>query len=236
MKRNKNFMLKSVVFLFSLLILNINMVFGQEIVTAKRYLEIVSETYALVRDYEANLTIHSGNSEMIGRVSHLSPSYLRIDFSRPADQVIVFNGELLTIYLPEFKAVLNQTVNQSRRPGATGASMASSQGLTLLSRNYAASFVTGPNPEALDSSSREQVVKLRLVRQSASEGFREIILSINPDTKLIRRIEGRTIAEGEVRFDFTNVKTNQGIPEQRFIYDSPASANMYNNFLFRDSD
>ncbi|MCL1959445.1 MAG: outer-membrane lipoprotein carrier protein LolA [Spirochaetes bacterium] len=236
MKRNKNFMLKSVVFLFSLLILNINMVFGQEIVTAKRYLEIVSETYALVRDYEANLTIHSGNSEMIGRVSHLSPSYLRIDFSRPADQVIVFNGELLTIYLPEFKAVLNQTVNQSRRPGATGASMASSQGLTLLSRNYAASFVTGPNPEPLDSSSREQVVKLRLVRQSASEGFREIILSINPDTKLIRRIEGRTISEGEVRFDFTNVKTNQGIPEQRFIYDSPASANMYNNFLFRDSD
>ncbi|MCL1955499.1 MAG: outer-membrane lipoprotein carrier protein LolA [Brevinematales bacterium] len=229
-------MLKSVVFLFSLLILNINMVFGQEIVTAKRYLEIVSETYALVRDYEANLTIHSGNSEMIGRVSHLSPSYLRIDFSRPADQVIVFNGELLTIYLPEFKAVLNQTVNQSRRPGATGASMASSQGLTLLSRNYAASFVTGPNPEPLDSSSREQVVKLRLVRQSASEGFREIILSINPDTKLIRRIEGRTISEGEVRFDFTNVKTNQGIPEQRFIYDSPASANMYNNFLFRDSD
>jgi outer membrane lipoprotein-sorting protein len=236
MKKNKIYMPKSTVFLFSLLILNINMVFGQEIITAGRYMEMVSETYASVRDYEANLTIRSGNSEMIGRVSHLSPSFLRIDFSRPADQVIVFNGELLTIYLPEFKAVLNQTVNQSRRPGATGASMASSQGLSLLRRNYVPSFVTSPNPEPLDSNSREQVVKLRLARQSASEGFREIILSINPETKLIRRIEGRTLADGEVRFDFTNVKTNQGIPEQRFIYDSPASANMYNNFLFRDSD
>ncbi|MDR2597366.1 MAG: outer-membrane lipoprotein carrier protein LolA [Treponema sp.] len=223
-------------FLFFLFLLNISILFGQEIVTAGKYLEIVSETYSGIRDYEANLAIRSGNSEMTGTVSHLSPSFLRIDFTRPADQVIVFNGELLTIYLPEFRAVLNQTVSQTRRPGATGASLASSQGLSLLRRNYAPSFVTGPNPEPLDSNSREQVVKLRLIRQSVSEGFREIILSINNDTKLIRRIEGRTIADGEVRFDFTNVKTNQGIPEQRFIYDSPASANMYNNFLFRDSD
>jgi outer membrane lipoprotein-sorting protein len=224
------------IFLFSLFFLSINILFGQEIVTAGKYLEMVSETYSGIRDYEANLGIRSGNSEMTGTVSHLSPSFLRIDFTRPADQVIVFNGELLTIYLPEFRAVLNQTVNQTRRPGATGASLASSQGLSLLRRNYAPSFVTGPNPEPLDSNSREQVVKLRLTRQSVSEGFREIILSINNDTKLIRRIEGRTISDGEVRFDFTNVKTNQGIPEQRFIYDSPASANMYNNFLFRDSD
>jgi outer membrane lipoprotein-sorting protein len=232
----KIIMSNSAGFLFFLLVFSINTVFGQEIVTAGKYLEMVSETYSTVRDYEANLTIRSGNTEMTGNVSHLSPSFLRIDFTRPADQVIVFNGELLTIYLPEFRAVLNQTVNQTRRPGASGASMASAQGLSLLRRNYAPSFVTGPNPESLDSNSREQVVKLRLTRQSVSEGFREIILSVNPDTKLIRRIEGRTIADGEVRFDFTNVKTNQGIPEQRFIYDSPASANMYNNFLFRDSD
>jgi len=232
----KIIMPNSKAFLFSLFFLSISILFGQEIVTAGKYLEIVSETYSGIRDYEANLAIRSGNSEMTGTVSHLSPSFLRIDFTRPADQVIVFNGELLTIYLPEFRAVLNQTVNQTRRPGATGASLASSQGLSLLRRNYAPSFVTGPNPEPLDSNSKEQVVKLRLIRQSVSEGFREIILSINNDTKLIRRIEGRTISEGEVRFDFTNVKTNQGIPEQRFIYDSPASANMYNNFLFRDSD
>ena len=229
-------MLKRGISLFILLISGICCLFGQEIVTAEKYLETVSEHYGSVRDYEANITIRSGNSDMTGIVSHLSPSFLRIDFSRPADQVIVFNGELLTIYLPEFRAVLSQSINQSRRTGAAGASMASAQGLTLLRRNYVPSFVTGPAPEQLDNNSRERVVKLRLTRRSISEGFREIILSINPDTKLIRRIEGRTIAESEVRFDFTNVKINQGIPEQRFIYDSPASANLYNNFLFRDSD
>jgi len=229
-------MSKRGVSLFFLFAISVNFLFGQEIITAEKYLEMVSEQYGTIRDYEADIAIRSGNADMVGTVSHLTPSFLRIDFSRPAEQVIVFNGELLTVYLPEFRAVLSQSINQSRRTGAVGASMASAQGLTLLRRNYVTSFVTGPAPEPLENNSRERVVKLRLTRRSISEGFREIILNINPETKMIRRIEGRTIADSDVSFDFSNVKINQGIPEQRFIYDSPASANMYNNFLFRDSD
>jgi outer membrane lipoprotein-sorting protein len=114
--------------------------------------------------------------------------------------------------------------------------MATAQGLRLLRQGYIPAFVTGPAAVPLEERSQEMVVKLRLTRRLASEGFREIILSINPETRLIRRIEGRTIADALVRFDFTNIRTNLGIPELRFVYDSPASANMYNNFLFRDSD
>ena len=219
-----------------LLFLSVFLINAQEIITAERYMEMVSEQYGQIKDYEANITIISGTTEMTGVVSHLAPSFLRIDFSKPAEQVIVFNGELLTIYLPEYRAVLNQSINQTRRPAASGASMASAQGLTLLRRNYIPSFVSGPEPVPLDGNSGERVVKLRLTRRSISEGFREIIVSVNPNTRLIRRLEGRTIADGLVQFDFHDVKPNRGIPEQRFIYDSPASANMYNNFLFRDSD
>ncbi|MDR1058147.1 MAG: outer membrane lipoprotein carrier protein LolA [Treponema sp.] len=216
-------------------------VFGavsQEIITAERYLESVSERYGGIRDYEAHLGLLSGSSEMSGSLSFLSPAFLRIDFTRPADQVVLFNGEQLTVYLPEHRAVLNQTVTPSRRPGgAAGAGLASSQGLMLLRRGYVSAFVTGPEPQPLDDKESETlVVKLRLTRRSVSEGFREIILSILPDSLLIRRIEGRTIANTTVRFDFTNIRTNLGIPEQRFIYDSPASANLYNNFLFRDTN
>ncbi|MDR3173984.1 MAG: outer-membrane lipoprotein carrier protein LolA [Treponema sp.] len=205
---------------------------AQEIVTAERYLGSVSEFYGGVRDYEARVAIRADSSEMRGNLSFLSPSFLRIDFTNPAEQVIVFNGELLTVYLPRQRAVLSQSI--SRRSGAAGASLASAQGLILLRRNYIPSFVSGPSPVPLEEGSAEQVVKLRLTRRSIAEGFREIILSVNPETLLIRRIEGRTIAEGNIRFDFIEVKTNQGIPEGRFIYDSPASANLYNNFLFRD--
>jgi outer membrane lipoprotein-sorting protein len=209
---------------------------AQEIVTAERYLETVSEFYGGVRDYEARVAIRADSADMRGNLSFLSPSFLRIDFTEPAEQVIVFNGELLTVYLPRQRAVLSQNITPARRTGASGASLASAQGLILLRRNYIPSFVSGPSPVPLEEGSTEQVVKLRLTRRSISEGFREIILSVNPDTLLIRRIEGRTIAEGRLRFDFLEVKTNQGIPEGRFIYDSPASANLYNNFLFRNDE
>ncbi|MDR2134998.1 MAG: outer-membrane lipoprotein carrier protein LolA [Treponema sp.] len=205
--------------------------YAQEIVTAERYLESVSQVYGGIKDYEARVAIRSGSSDMRGNLSFLSPSFLRIDFTDPAEQVIVFNGDLLTVYLPGQRAVLSQAV--ARRPGA---SMASAQGLNLLKRNYIPSFLSGPGPVPLDEGSEEQVIKLRLTRRSVSEGFREIILSVNPESRLIRRIEGRTIAEGTVRFDFAEVRTNLGIPEGRFIYDSPASAFMYNDFLFRDNE
>jgi outer membrane lipoprotein-sorting protein len=210
-------------------------VYSQEIVTADRYLETVSERYGGIKDYEAHLVIRSGSTEMIGQVSFLSPNFLRIDFTKPDSQVIAFNGEQLTIYLPDYRAVLNQEINSSHRSsGAGGASLASAEGLTLLRRNYVSAFVTGPDPVPLDDGSRETVIKLRLTRRSISEGFREIVLSIDPVNLLIRRMEGRGSAD--VRFDFTNIRTNLGIPEGRFIYDSPASANMYNNFMFRDTD
>jgi outer membrane lipoprotein-sorting protein len=209
---------------------------AQEIVTAERYLESVAERYGGIRDYEARIMIRSGNTDMYGNLSHLAPSFLRIDFANPAEQVIVFDGELLTVYLPEYRAILNQSVDSGRRSGASGASLASAQGLTLLRRNYLPAFITGPTPEPLEAGSSETAVRLRLTRRNISEGFREIILYVEPETRLIRRIEGRTIAETMVRFDFLDIKLNRNIPEHRFLYDSPASANLYNNFLFRDTD
>jgi outer membrane lipoprotein-sorting protein len=232
----KNKMIKAAFFTALWMAGGLFTLYAQEIVTAERYLESVSQVYGGVRDYEAQIVIRSGSTNMRGTLSFLSPSYLRIDFTVPAEQVIVFNGELLTVYLPGQRAVLSQAVTPSRRTGAAGASMASAQGLILLRRNYIPSFVSGPSPIPLDEGSEELAVKLRLVRRSASEGFRELVLSVNPENRLIRRIEGRTIADGNVRFDFTNVRTNLGIPEGRFIYDSPASAYMYNDFLFRDND
>jgi outer membrane lipoprotein-sorting protein len=228
------FGLKRGFFLVFLLRGGVFLAFSQEIVTAEQYLKNVSDRYSLIKDYEALLSIRSGGAQMRGTVSHLSPSFLRIDFSEPAEQVIVFNGELLTVYLPGYRAVLNQGISPGRRPAAGGAGIASSQGLVMLRRNYIPSFVVGPDPVPLEDNSEELVVKLRLTRRSISEGFRELILSVDGESQLIRRIEGRTIAEAQLRFDFTNIKINQGIPEQRFIYDSPASANLYNNFLFRD--
>ena len=51
---------------------------------------------------------------------------------------------------------------------------------------------------------------------------------------LIRRMEAVT-PKGEILiFNFFDYKLNPDIPDQRFIYDPPSSANTINNFLFSE--
>jgi outer membrane lipoprotein-sorting protein len=221
----------ALVALFSLGALSLQ---AQDILTADRFLASVGERYAAIKDYQAKIVIRSSKTEMKGTIIHKNPNLLRIDFAQPEEQVIAFNGEVLTVYLPEYRAVLSQTVSSDSQTAA--ASLASAQGLSMLRRNYGAAYTSGPDPVPLEEGSSELVVKVSLTRRSLSEGFREIQLAITPETKLIRRIEGRTIADEYLKFDFTDIKLDQGIPEARFAYDSPASANLYNNFLFKDTD
>jgi outer membrane lipoprotein-sorting protein len=213
-----------------LLISGVFLLQAQEILTAGRYLEQVSERYASIRTYVAQITIQSGGSQMSGRLYAMMPNFLRIDFSYPAEQVVLYDGESLMIFLPGERAILNQTT------AGQGANVATARGLNLLQRNYVPAFVVGPAPVAIEPGSNEMVIKLKLARRSPGEGFTEIIMDISPDTKLIRRITGRTITDTTVRFDFSGVSLNSGIPERLFVFESPPASNMYNNFLLRGTD
>jgi outer membrane lipoprotein-sorting protein len=207
---------------------------AQDITTADQYFQQVSDRYAQVNDYEARIGISTGKTLMSGNVIYKSPTLLRIDFVQPPDQVISFDGDRLTVYVPEFHAVLSQSVTAS--PGGSGAGLATKDGLKMMKRNYSVGFEVSPDPVALEGSAGEKVVRLILTRKTVAEGFKTIVVSIAAESKLIRRLEGTTLANERFVFDFTNIKINQNIPESRFIYDSPASANVYNNFLFNSDD
>ncbi|MBO7486616.1 MAG: outer membrane lipoprotein carrier protein LolA [Spirochaetaceae bacterium] len=207
--------------------------FCQDILTAGAFFQSVSEYYGTLSDYESSISIIDNKSkEMTGRVSFKRPNLMRIDFSKPDTQVICFNGNTLTVYLPDSRAIFNQEVSSSG--SSTGANLATPQGLTLLSRYYSIAYETGPQAVALDEGNPEHVVKLLLSRKTNSEGFRTIKLAINPDTKLIRRIEATSVNYENFVFNFTNYALNQNIPDTRFIYDAPSSANTYNNFLYTE--
>ena len=206
---------------------------AQDIMTAGRYLDQVSERYSSIRTYTARINIVSGGTTMAGTLYAMMPNFLRIDFTSPAEQVILYNGESLMIFLPGERAILNQTASNQ---GQSGANIATARGLSLLKQNYVPAFVVGPAPVPIEPGSSEMVVKLRLARRSLGEGFTEIIMDISPDTQLIRRITGRTINDTTVRFDFYSVSLNTGIPERLFTFDSPPVSNMYNNFLLRGTN
>ncbi len=213
------------------------------ITTVDTFFSSVSEVYAGLRDYSADITISytgqtSADSEVMrGRVSYKSPELLRIDFSSPAEQTIVFDGSVLTVYLPApYNAVLTQAVNpaESGNIGAGGASLATPEGLSLMRRYYSIAYETGPDPVPLEEGSRVRVIALSLARRSTTEMFRTMRLLVDYDSKLIRRVEADTITGTRIVFTFSNYSLNQGIPDARFVYDSPSSANVYDNFLFNE--
>lgn len=200
---------------------------AQNILTADQFFKDVSAQYMTIKDYQAQLEVLAGKQIMSGTVLYKAPSLMRMDFSAPASQVIVYDGQSLVIYVPEFRAILNQQTGVANPAGA-----ATSQGLRMLGRSYSIAFETVPDPVPLPGSETEQVVRLVLSRLSVAEGFRNITLSVDPKRLLIRRMEGTTLAGDLIQYDFTKIILDQDIPATKFIYDSPASANIYNNFLF----
>ena len=206
--------------------------FAQSITTASAYFKTISEYYGTIKDYEVDFEIKIEKKETAGKLSFKAPNLLRMDYTNPEEQVICFNGDVLTIYLPDAPAVLQQQVS----PDGTNntASLTTPQGLSLMSRYYSVAYETGQNAEPLEEGSDEMVVKLILTRKSASEAFRYIKIAVNNETKLIRRIEAVTPKGEEFVFNFYDYVLNQNLSEQRFVYDAPSSANNYNNFLFTE--
>ncbi|MCI5830119.1 MAG: outer membrane lipoprotein carrier protein LolA [Treponema sp.] len=207
------------------------MAFAQGITTASDYFKTISSRYSEIQDYEADVIIKIGKSDMTGRISYKRPEMLRIDFSDPAEQVVLFNGSDLTIYLPGSSAILEQNVSAN---DAKGANAATAEGLSLLRRYYTIAYESGQSAVPLEEGSDEMVVNFLLQRRSATESFREIKLSVDPSTKLIRRVHAVTAQDENYIFDIFNYKLNSNISDQRFIYDPPSSANNYNNFLLSE--
>lgn len=208
-------------------------VISQEIITANQYFEKVSEIYGGVIDYEAEITITQEENIMTGSIFYKNPNLLRIDFHEPEDQYLLVNGESLTVYIPQHSVLLKQYL--PRRSAASLEAMASSQGLIYLRDNYKIAYVIGPEPIPLEEGSSEKVVKLKFQWRASAEGFKDIEISFSEEG-LIRRVLGITATNVHLQLDMTNIKINQGLPEEFFLIDDPPSAYEYKNFLFGDEE
>ena len=107
--------MKKVSFLFAISIFAFfsNQLVAQNITTASAYFKTISEYYASLKDYEVDFEMKVDKKESAGKISYKNPDLLRMDYSNPEEQVIVFNGDMLVIYLPGSSAVLQQQVNVS---------------------------------------------------------------------------------------------------------------------------
>jgi hypothetical protein len=81
---------------------------------------------------------------MEGVLFYKKPNLLRINFTKPADQVLVVDGEKLVLYIPELRVIMEQRLK--KRSSAGVASLASAQGLNLLKKRYSISYLTNRVP------------------------------------------------------------------------------------------
>lgn len=173
---------------------------------------------------------------MTGVLYNKAPDKLRINFAKPEEQVIVFDGKRLVIYIPRYRVTMSQRIS-ARNQISGSAAIPSSEGLSLLGRNYSVAYLESPNPVPLDADAgrTEMVVKLKLVWRSTQEGFRQLDISVGSNG-YIRRVVGVTPENDVIQFDFTNIIVNQNIPDTRFEYTPPPSANTFENFLFEPTN
>lgn len=201
-----------------------------QIVTASSYFNDVSDFYAGLYTYSCNISVDADGKKMAGYALHGRPQILRINFSSPRGQVVMFDGSLLQIYLPEQRTVLQQSVSLATSDNDD----ISPRGLTLFRRYYTIAFETSADPVPLDEGSGTMVVNLLLTRRAPSEAFETIRISVDSESKLIRRVIATTPLGKVYRFDLTNYHLNVRLTDNDLMYDPPASVNAYNNFLFQE--
>jgi len=196
----------------------------QDLVSANSFFDKVSDFYAEIKDYVATVRFTKGEEVQAGVLFYSSPHLLKIEFSTPYEQILLVDGERLSIYLPQYSTILEQKFSSSDMVIAPG------KGLGLLKNNYIISYAQA-EPVPLEEGSSEIVTKLNLYPFSgATEGFKLLIISVSSNL-IIRRIEGITIKNEQVVFDFIGVTINPGIPWSIYTLDPPSMTNVYPDFL-----
>jgi outer membrane lipoprotein-sorting protein len=199
---------------------------AQDLINAADIFNKVSDFYAKLNDLQANIKITKGDKTQSGVLYYNHHNLLKIEFYEPSKQVILVTRDNLQIYIPSHQTILEQQFDDS------SAGLASSGGFSILKNNYSVSFAeAGLVP--LSPGSGERVYKLSLYPYAGSkEGFKYIIMSVLPESFLIRRIEAVNIKNERIVFDYSSIVINPGIPIAKFTIETPNLTNVYPNFLY----
>jgi len=197
------------------------------ITSANQFFAALSDHYSTIKSYEATVSFKQDATTSSGRLSYKAPDKLNLRFDSPAGQVINFDGKKLDVSLPSQKVWLEQ--EYKFLPDDQIAGVATGPGLSVLRAQYSVAYLVGPDLVPLDKDSGELVTKLKLVA-SASTSYSDMIVSVKD--QLIRRIEATLTNGSTIVMDFTNMKPNAAVPDQRFMFVAPGDYEQVKNWLF----
>ncbi len=197
-----------------------------DFVTVSDIVKSVRKTYADLESYQANFQIISEKdgkkSSQSGVLKFKASDKLLMEFTNPARQKIVSNGEKMWVYIPSLNVVAEQDLVNDTGIFSSG----SEAGLARLFSKYHYKFASKEEPELMPDGSK--MYTLILKQKETRSGYRTIRLWIT-ESFFIVRAEGETSTGKKVVITLTDIKTNVDLPDSIFKFEIPSSARLITN-------
>jgi outer membrane lipoprotein carrier protein len=180
---------------------------------ADELLARVTDRYERLADFRADLTVVTSSAFLgetassTGKLYAKTPNLLRVEFTTPYEQTVVFDGEYLYAYV----AGADQAV---RYAGADVGYLVDLPGtLESLATDY---------DVALVSETGGQAYELRLTAEKTTPAFREIRIWVDPETSLARRADFYDRSGNVTSYRLSAYRVNAGLAPSLFRFDVPA--------------
>jgi len=186
----------------------------------------IKKTYNDLKSYQANFQIVSEKdgkkTVQSGVLRFKATDKLLMEFTQPARQKIVSNGEMMWIYIPSLNVVAEQDLMSDSGLFSSG----SQAGLNRLFSKYHYRFASKEEPELMKDGSKMYTLVLK--QKESRSGYRTINLWIREDYFIVKA-EGFTSSGKRVEITLSDIKTNVDLPNGIFKFDIPASARVIKN-------
>ena len=223
-KKTRKFILSSVIIFF----IPIGSAFAYkfDFVTVSDIVKNIKKTYAGLESYQANFQILSDKDgrkvTQSGVLRFKASDRLLMEFTNPARQKIVSNGEMMWVYIPSLNVVAEQDLMSESGIFTSG----SEAGLARLFSKYHYRFASKEEPETMPDGSK--MYTLILKQKETRSGYRTIKLWVS-ESYFIVKAEGETSTGKRVVISLTNIKTNIDLPNGIFKFEIPATARVIKN-------
>ncbi len=222
--KSRKFILSSVIIFF----ISIGSAFAYkfDFVTVSDIVKNIKKTYAGLESYQANFQILSDKDgrkvTQSGVLRFKASDRLLMEFTNPARQKIVSNGEMMWVYIPSLNVVAEQDLMSESGIFTSG----SEAGLARLFSKYHYRFASKEEPETMPDGSK--MYTLILKQKETRSGYRTIKLWVS-ESYFIVKAEGETSTGKRVVISLTNIKTNIDLPNGIFKFEIPATARVIKN-------
>lgn len=186
--------------------------------TAEEVAKALQARYAGIRDFSADFvqTYRGGvlktQSTERGTVVVKKPGKMRWVYTSPERKELVSDGKKIYWYVPEDKMV--EVTDMPSDDQATSPTLFLG-GKGDIARDFTASFASTPGAPAAAG------VQLKLVPRRPESEYEYLVVTLDPASLQIRTLTTRDRQGGESTLTFSNMKENQGVSDQEFVFRVP---------------